>query len=190
MKSEKLINELSKQVPRGLAWYEETPEAYAESSKYLVAFEDYLKAMRDRGELVCDKLLDDDELFDKFGEDYKGDNTYNYSGNIDHELDVKIFDKGYDGYIVAVRVHKSGDVRCNYTDYIVFKFDSFEDWAETEYDLDNSFELQVKGKVYNITPRVWCEWYDVWGDDDSFEVVPNDITDKEMKLAIEKMVEE
>ena len=49
-------------------------------------------------------------------------NTYNWSANIDHDIDVAELE--FDGYTyMTIMVHRYGDVRANYTDRFVVKFD-------------------------------------------------------------------
>ena len=58
-------------------------------------------------------------------------NTYNWNANIDHDLDVAELE--LDGYTyMAIMVHRYGDVRANYTDRFLVRFDDCYEWSELE----------------------------------------------------------
>ena len=58
-------------------------------------------------------------------------NTYNWSANIDHNIDVAELE--LDGYTyMAIMVHRYGDVRANYTDRFLVRFDNEYEWSELE----------------------------------------------------------
>lgn len=58
-------------------------------------------------------------------------NTYNWNANIDHDIDVAEVE--LDGYTyMAIMVHRYGDVRANYTDRFLVKFDDYYEWSELE----------------------------------------------------------
>ena len=99
-------------------------------------------------------------------EDFKGTNTYNWGGRIIHDFDYRYVELETD-YYVAIRVHRFGDIRGNYTEFALFKFDSFENFYETIEDISitnfsGCFEYQAKHYYYDISIfseslRVWCE---------------------------------
>ena len=59
-------------------------------------------------------------------EDFNGGNTYNYNGRIIHDLDYRYIDTKENGFYIAIQVHRLGDIRGNYTEFALFKFDYFE----------------------------------------------------------------
>ena len=85
-------------------------------------------------------------------------NTYNWSANIDHDIDVAELE--LDGYTyMAIMVHRYGDVRANYTDRFLVKFGN-------EYEC---FELNSRVQCKEIANGRYCvdidimaECYNVW----------------------------
>lgn len=84
-------------------------------------------------------------------------NTYNWNANIDHHIDVAELE--ISGYTyMAIMVHRYGDVRANYTDRFLVKFDN-------EYDF---FALESMNQGKEVADRYYCniwlmgECYDVW----------------------------
>ena len=58
-------------------------------------------------------------------------NTYNWNANIDHNIDVAELE--INGYTyMAIMVHRYGDVRANYTDRFLVRFDNEYEWFELE----------------------------------------------------------
>lgn len=116
----------------------------------------------DNGVLQYMAILTDTEI-----KDFKGGNTYNYNGRIIHDLDYRYVETKDKGFYIAIRVHRLGDIRANYTEYALFKFDSFEDFFETidEICIENfssCFKYNGKHYYYDIfifdeSLRVWCE---------------------------------
>lgn len=71
-----------------------------------------------------------------------------------------------DKYIVLLAFHIAGDIRANYTDYIVLEFDyeiGFEELMnEISYEYGLTFDLEIDGKIYEITPFVFDECLEVY----------------------------
>lgn len=114
---------------------------------------------------------------------FGGDNTYNHSGNVQNDFQWHTIKLDDDVYIVLLAFHIGGDIRGNYTDYVVLEFDyevGFEEFMGGEISYENGlgFELDVDGKNYDITPLVFDECvevydietedyiYGIWGNDD------------------------
>lgn len=84
------------------------------------------------------------------GLEEKGDNTYNYNGYLSHEVNFVVYDNKAEGTsLVKLGVHRYGDVRCNYTESCLLKFNSLCEFLEI---LDNmySLEVEVEGKIFYI----------------------------------------
>ena len=62
----------------------------------------------------------------------KGDNTYNWSGNISNDLNMDYLLNEVDEEIMLIMVHLYGDIRAGYSDYFAVKFDSVYDFYELE----------------------------------------------------------
>ena len=91
-------------------------------------------------------------------------NTYNWNANIDHHIDVAELE--FDGYTyMAIMVHRYGDVRANYTDRFLVKFDDCYEWSELESIMQ--YKTICDGR-YFIDINIMSETYNVW---DSIEEV-------------------
>ena len=174
-------------LPKNEAWWVGT-----DSEKYVVPVQDVFEAL----ESECDMVAPFNTNFDYVrGEiarlagvkedDVQSGNTYNGGDNLSHNL-CYYSAEGDDGYYIAFAIHRAGDVRCNYTDFAIFRFGSFEHCWETIMGVGNSTDLEVDGKTYSITPEPVGEHFNVWCADDDFqtELYPDDITDEAMAQAI------
>ena len=86
-----------------------------------------------------------------------GWNTYNWNANIDHNIDGAEMD--IDGYhYVAIMVHRWGDVRVNYTDRFVVRFDDDCEFNELESRMQYK---DIKDR-YTCDIDIFSEWYNVW----------------------------
>ena len=84
-------------------------------------------------------------------------NTYNWNANIDHNIDGAEMD--IDGYhYVALMVHRWGDVRWNYTDRFVVRFDGAYDFNA----LESRMQYKEIAERYMCDIDIFCEWYNVW----------------------------
>lgn len=84
-------------------------------------------------------------------------NTYNWNANIDHNIDGAEMD--IDGYhYVAIMVHRWGDVRVNYTDRFVVRFDDDCEFNELESRMQYK---DIKDR-YTCDIDIFSEWYNVW----------------------------
>ena len=97
---------------------------------------------------------------------YKRNNTYNYNANIDHDIDYRIVESEHDGIWFAFMVHRYGDVRGNYTDWAVCKFDSIYEFWELEsiYQYKN-FSDGEKFERYTADINIFDECYNVYDND-------------------------
>ena len=65
-------------------------------------------------------------------------------------------------------VHRSGDVRGNYTVDFLLEFDSIDDYygALLESQSNNCKFIKVDGKIYGIEPDIFSEHCNIWCEDD------------------------
>lgn len=88
-------------------------------------------------------------------------NTYNWNANIDHHIDVA--ELGINGYTyMAIMVHRYGDVRANYTDRFLVRFDDETEWFELESRMQ--YKTICDGK-YCVDIDIMSEMYSVWDND-------------------------
>lgn len=102
-------------------------------------------------------------------------NTYNWNANIDHDIDVaEVYLNGYT--YMAIMVHRYGDMRANYTDRFLVRFDNEYDWFE--------FESRIQCKTicdgrYCVYIDIMTECYNVW--DSEEEVTVGEFCEIEVK---------
>ena len=93
-------------------------------------------------------------------------NTYNWNANIDHHIDVA--EAELDGYTyMAIMVHRYGDVRGNYTDRFLVRFDNKYDWFEFNSRMQYK---EIAGGRYFIDINIMSETYNVWDNEKEVSV--------------------
>lgn len=93
----------------------------------------------------------------------KFDNTYNWSGNVTHEL-CFAYKRYEDMLYVVMMIHRFGDVRCNYTDYIVLEYDDEYQFYDSWYSVSNTareIEIENVDSVY-LSVNPFSEYVDVY----------------------------
>jgi len=100
------------------------------------------------------------DYMDEMGylEEKSHDNSYNWSGNVSNDFNFRTYEHEDGSYYVEFKVHLYGDVRGNYTDSVLLKFDNDYGFFEaiTEHD---SYE-EYKG--YGIRFGAMSEAYEIW----------------------------
>lgn len=124
-----------------------------------------------------------------------GDNTYNHAGRVLNDINWQSVETGDGTTYVAASIHISGDIRGNYTECFVLKFEHYTDFYEVVEDMCNykmGFTLEIDGNEFNcdVSPfqeclRVWCptldtEIYGIYGIND--EEVTRQIREKVSEL--------
>ena len=93
-------------------------------------------------------------------------NTYNRNANIDHDIDVaKLYLNGYT--YMAIMVHRYGDIRANYTDRFLVRFDNEYDWFEFNSRVQYK---EIAGGRYCVDIDLMTECYNVWDNEECVNV--------------------
>ena len=80
------------------------------------------------GEEILDVLEEYGYIEDTY---FTADNSYNWSAPVSNDFDFKVYrDLLSDGVFVDFMVHRFGDVRGNYTDSVIYHFDSIVEFDE------------------------------------------------------------
>ena len=88
-------------------------------------------------------------------------NTYNWNANIDHHIDVAELE--INGYTyMAIMVHRYGDVRANYTDRFLVRFDDICDFLELESRIQYKTIMDDR---YTCDIDIFSDFYNVWDND-------------------------
>lgn len=106
-------------------------------------------------DVVLNRLVEQGYIED--ADDYKGDNSYNWMSPISNHFDEKIW-RTDNGTIVAIMVHRYGDVRANYTGHGWYRFADDYEFLELLQENGQRFNsVNLQGKDY------WCDT-DVFSD--------------------------
>ena len=93
-------------------------------------------------------------------------NTYNWSANIDHNIDVAELE--LNGYTyMAIMVHRYGDIRANYTDRFLVRFDNEYDWFEFNSRMQSK---EIVDGRYCVDIDLMTETYYVWDNEECANV--------------------
>ena len=92
------------------------------------------------------------------GNNYWRDNTYNCNANIDHDIDYRIVESTHDGVWFAFMVHRYGDVRVNYTDWAMCKFEDEEEF----YGLESIMQYKQINERYVADINIFSESFNVY----------------------------
>lgn len=129
----------------------------------------------------------------RFSED-KHDNTYNWSAPLSHDIDFMIFDDQYtDETLVSIRVHMYGDVRGNYTDVAVMKFDDIHQFDEVFFGMTESKDVPGTGGRFAVTVELMSDEkrvYDYEAQDEVHTSYAYDMEDLVKELKDEGILEE
>jgi len=90
--------------------------------------------------------------------DVKGDNTYNFGGNISNDLnmDYMVNDDGEE--IILIMVHLYGDIRGGYSDYFAVKFDNEYEF----YELESATQIKTVNDHMVADLNIFSETYNVY----------------------------
>lgn len=91
-------------------------------------------------------------------------NTYNWNANIDHDIDVA--ECNINGYTyMAIMVHRYGDVRANYTDKFLVRFDNDYEFFELESLIQYKticYDKEISENRYCVDINLMSEGYNVY----------------------------
>lgn len=110
-------------------------------------------------------------------------NSYNWCSYLNHEIDYTIYkDFEKDIFYVELKVHRYGDVRCNYSDNVYLEFNHEDDFFETLMEVCKYIEVEIDDKLYvlsinalsdNVELEVFEneEWDNIWNSDEKYEIL-------------------
>ena len=91
-------------------------------------------------------------------EDVKGDNTYNWSGNISNDFNLNYLENADGETIMVIMVHLFGDIRGGYSDYFAVKFDSMYQF----YELESATQMKDVSDNMVADLRIFSDTYNVY----------------------------
>lgn len=128
--------------------YNEDTEEYEEEE--LNSIDNYLDWFIDNGYINVNKS--------------KCDNTYNWDCNITNDIDYRLYYNEFDGdVLIELKIHKSGDIRINYTNNVLLKFEDedafFQALQENNYIMDT---IEIDDIEYSIFASFFDEYVIVY----------------------------
>ena len=111
------------------------------------------------------KIVDMDEFLEWYEyEEVTATNSYNWSAPISNHFNYTIYQsRAMDNCIVEFKVHRFGDVRCNYTEKVYLKFEDEYDFYDviresnkyfTIEDKENNIEYYVCIDIFSECPTI------------------------------------
>ena len=88
----------------------------------------------------------------------KGDNTYNFGGNISNDLNMDYMENDEGEEIMLIMVHLFGDIRGGYSDYFAVKFDSMYQF----YELESATQMKDVNDHMVADLNIFSEYYNVY----------------------------
>lgn len=101
--------------------------------------------------------------------DITSDNSYNWSAQVVFNYnEIKVIDRyDYDHKYITIKFHRYGDVRGNYTDYMVLDM-SLDEFYEVLRESSQVYcDVEIKGINYSISTDIFKEAcvFDIYSDD-------------------------
>jgi hypothetical protein len=115
-------------------------------------------------------------------------NSYNWSGNIDHDMQWYVVEVNKRKYMI-LSFHRYGDVRVNYTDEVVLNYDDIDkdDFLNAIIESDQHDTLEVDGVAYTFQVSALNEGVEVFQDGgNSFTIYPDGLTLEDIAKAIKE----
>ena len=91
-------------------------------------------------------------------EEIKSDNSYNWLSPVSNHFNYRIYQSNlWEGIIVEFKVHKYGDVRCNYTEEIYLRFNGEYEFYEVLSESSKYIKVDKNDKEYYITINIFSD---------------------------------
>ena len=112
-------------------------------------------------EVDADEFLEIEEY-----EEIKSDNSYNWLAPISNHFNYRIYKSClYEGIIVELKIHRFGDVRCNYTEEAYFKFNDEYEFYEVLAESNKYFTIEKNDKIYQIEINIFSDCPSIYIDE-------------------------
>lgn len=106
------------------------------------------------------------------------DNSYNWGGNSNTDIDYRLLQDEFGNMFAYVRVHIGSDIRSGYTNGILLDLDTdneeyaFLNFIEGTYECGNGGYVEIDGVEYSIDGEITSEYLRVYNHttDDSYDV--------------------
>ena len=114
------------------------------------------------GEQILDVLAEYGYIEDTY---FAADNSYNWAAPVSNDFDFKLYrDFVSDGVFVDFMVHRFGDVRGNYTDSVIYHFDSVDEF----YELLLNCNKYVPVGNYEVIVDIFNDGFEVYDESGNY----------------------
>ena len=114
------------------------------------------------GEEILDVLEEYGYIEDTY---FAADNSYNWSAPVSNDFDFKVYSDSLSGGVfVDFMVHRFGDVRGNYTDSVIYHFDSVDEF----YELLLNCNKYVQIGNYGVCIDIFNDGFDVYDEEGNY----------------------
>ncbi len=113
------------------------------------------------------------------------DNTYNWNSPISNDINYYIYkDEIHDNILVQLKVHRFGDVRGNYTNNCLLKFDSIEEFYDVLLEENRYIDICINDINYSCYLSVVSDIIEIYDNDYKylFYVCANDMEELEEEI--------
>lgn len=98
-------------------------------------------------------------------EDDESNNSYNWRSPVSNDIDFSIYKSLIDDSIyVLFKVHRFGDVRCNYTDSCILHFEHDYEWYEAFDDVNCNVYVEIDDIEYTVEINFWRDGFEVYNE--------------------------
>ena len=105
---------------------------------------DILNYLEEREESIISVSFEEFLEIEEY-EEISANNSYNWNAPISNHFNYRIYESSlYEGIIVEFMVHRFGDVRCNYTEEIYFRFENEYEFYEALEENNKYFTVKDK----------------------------------------------
>lgn len=146
----------------------------SEKEKLEIQLDNYRDELSDAEDDYIETEVDDtddyiNELDEMFGmKESTCGNSYNWMGNVSNHFNYNIYECG-DGYTyVELRAHRYGDVRANYTETALYKFQNECEFWECITEADHYETVEIDGEEYEFRVTSMSDTYEVWSVDGDY----------------------
>ena len=104
-------------------------------------------------------------------EEIRSDNSYNWNSPISNDFNYSIYESSLcEGIIIEFSVHRYGDVRCNYTEEIYFRFNDEYEFYEALEESNKYFTIEKNNKMYEIEINIFSESPRIYIEEDNEDI--------------------
>ena len=108
------------------------------------------------------------------------DNSYNWNGRVSNHFDFKVYkDETLGDTYIVFKVHRYGDVRCNYTKECLLKFDYYDEFLDVITEANKFTNVEVDGKEYDLYVSALYDGYEIYDTESGRNIIYTCETDKE-----------